>query len=80
MPPHLAHALDEYLTGYIMASRRELLKGGESEACRRGHWDRWEAGTKESCEQGEANEGSENCDLVQALPLVRPRDLADAGR
>ena len=44
MPPHLLHALDEYLTGYIMASQRELLTGGESAACRRGHWDRWQSG------------------------------------
>lgn len=78
MPPHLAHTLDEYLTGYIMASRRELLAGGESAACRRGHWDRWESGAKKSCEQGDSDEGSENCDLVPHLPIVRPGDLAAA--
>ena len=52
MPAHLLHALEDYLTGYIMAARGELLRGGESMTCKRGWWDRWEVRDREEIEYG----------------------------
>lgn len=52
MPHHLAQTLNDYLTGYIMAARGELLRGGESSACVRGWWDRWEVRDREEIEHG----------------------------